>query len=126
MATRVPANGARRRTAIAATLALTALVSAPLLETTLAGQSAAAPAGAGEKIDYDAIYKIKDEAVNRSQVMETLSYLTDVRFQPDFGKCRSETFGSTPMPAHTLLIISQLAWPGMLVEVDVTAMVPLK
>jgi len=78
MATRVPANGARRRTAIAATLALTALVSAPLLETTLAGQSAAAPAGAGEKIDYDAIYKIKDEAVNRSQVMETLSYLTDV------------------------------------------------
>ena len=78
MATRVPANGARRRTVMAATLALTALVSAPLLETTLAGQSAAAPAGAGEKVDYDAIYRIKDEAVNRSQVMETLSFLTDV------------------------------------------------
>ena len=80
MATRVPAYGARRRPAIAATLALTALVSAPLLETTLAarGQSGAAPASTGEKIDYDAIYKIKDEAVNRSQVMETLSYLTDV------------------------------------------------
>ena len=78
MAARVTAHGSRRRTAIAATLALTAIVSAPLLETTLAGQSAAAPASSGEPIDYDAIYRIKDEAVNRSQVMETLSFLTDV------------------------------------------------
>ncbi len=78
MAAPVSAYGPRRRTAIAATLALTALVSAPLLETTLAGQSAAAPASAGEPVDFDAIYRIKDEAVNRSQVMETLSYLTDV------------------------------------------------
>src|SRR6266446_4693504 len=31
-----------------------------------------------EKVDLDAIYKIKDEGLNRSQVMETLSYLTDV------------------------------------------------
>jgi carboxypeptidase Q len=63
---------------MAATLALTALVGAPLLETAVVAQSAAAPAGAGEALDYDAIYKIKDEALNRSQVMETLSYLTDV------------------------------------------------
>src|SRR5688572_7125961 len=78
MAARVRAHGPTRRTAMAATLALTAIVSAPLLETTLVGQSAAAPAAAGEPLDYDAIYRIKDEAVNRSQVMETLSYLTDV------------------------------------------------
>ena len=31
-----------------------------------------------EKVDLDAFYKIKDEGVNRSQVMDTLSYLTDV------------------------------------------------
>src|SRR5688572_2148048 len=78
MAARVRAHGPTRRTAMAATLALTAIVSAPLLETTLVGQSAAAPASAGEPVDFDAIYRIKDEAVNRSQVMETLSYLTDV------------------------------------------------
>ncbi len=30
------------------------------------------------------------------------------------------------MPAHTLLTISQLAWPGMMIEIDATAMVPLK
>jgi carboxypeptidase Q len=78
MAARVTAHGPRRRTAMAATLALTAIVSAPLPETTLTGQSAAAPASSGEPLDYDAIYRIKDEALNRSQVMETLSYLTDV------------------------------------------------
>src|SRR4030095_12051451 len=31
-----------------------------------------------EKVDLDAVYKIKDEGLNRSQVMSTLSYLTDV------------------------------------------------
>ncbi len=31
-----------------------------------------------ERVDLDAIYKIKDEAFQRSRVMETMSYLTDV------------------------------------------------
>src|SRR5881396_237198 len=31
-----------------------------------------------EPVDLDAIYKIKDEGLNRSQVMDILSYLTDV------------------------------------------------
>ena len=31
-----------------------------------------------EKVDLDAIYKIKNEGLNHSQVMDTLSYLTDV------------------------------------------------
>jgi hypothetical protein len=34
--------------------------------------------GPAERIDYDAIYKIKDEGFQRSKVMETLSWLTDV------------------------------------------------
>jgi 2-iminobutanoate/2-iminopropanoate deaminase len=59
-------------------------------------------------------------------IVKMVTYMTDVRYQADFGKCRQETFGTTPMPAHTLLVINQLAWPGMLVEVDVTAAVPLK
>src|SRR5262245_60027335 len=32
----------------------------------------------GEKLDYDAIYRIKDEGLSRSKVMEIESYLTDV------------------------------------------------
>ncbi len=105
MAVRVSAHGPRRRTAIAVTLALTALIGAPPLETTLAGQAAAAPSNAaGEPLDYDAIYRIKDEALNRSQVMETLSYLTDVhgprltnspnmRAAADWAKQRLEGYG---------------------------------
>ncbi len=31
-----------------------------------------------EPLDYDAIFRIKDEGLNRSQVMDTMSYLTDV------------------------------------------------
>jgi enamine deaminase RidA (YjgF/YER057c/UK114 family) len=59
-------------------------------------------------------------------IVKMVTYMTDVRYQPDFGKCRQETFGTTPMPAHTLLTITALAWPGMLIEIDATAMVPLK
>jgi 2-iminobutanoate/2-iminopropanoate deaminase len=61
-----------------------------------------------------------------ADIAKMVTYLTDVRYQPDFGKCRQEPFGTIPMPAHTLLTISQLAWPGMIIEIDVTAMVPLK
>jgi len=79
------------------------------------------------KYAFDKIKRaLEKNGATLNDIVKMVSYLTDVRFQPDFGKCRSEIFGSTPMPAHTLLIISQLAWPGMLVEVDVTAMVPLK
>lgn len=35
-------------------------------------------ANAGETVDLTTIWKIKDEGLNRSEVMETLSYLTDV------------------------------------------------
>ncbi len=31
-----------------------------------------------ERVDHEAVYKIKDEGFQRSQVMETMSYLTDV------------------------------------------------
>jgi carboxypeptidase Q len=37
-----------------------------------------APWAAGEKIDLDAIYRIKQEGLQRSKIMETASYLTDV------------------------------------------------
>src|SRR5438876_2589547 len=33
---------------------------------------------AGEKVDLDAVYRIKEEGLQRSQVMEITSYLTDV------------------------------------------------
>lgn len=59
-------------------------------------------------------------------VVKMVTYVTDIRYQTEYGACRRAVFGDAPMPAHTFLNINQLAWPGMLVEIDVTAMVPLK
>ena len=76
---------------------------------------------------YDKIKRaLEKNGAGLGDIVKIVSYVTDMRFQADYGKCRSEIFGATPPPAHTLLNIVQLAWPGMMVEVDVTAMVPVK
>ena len=78
------------------------------------------------KYAFDKIKRLLERnGATLGDIAKMVTYMTDVRHQPDFGRCRSETFGTTPMPAHTLLTISQLAWPGMMVEIDVTAIVPL-
>jgi len=79
------------------------------------------------KYSFDKIKRaLEKNGATLADIAKMVTYMTDVRYQPDFGKCRQDVFGTTPMPAHTLLTISQLAWPGMLVEVDVTAVVSLK
>ena len=76
---------------------------------------------------YDKIKRLlAKHGATLADVAKMVTYMTDVRYQPDYGKCRSAEFGTTPPPAHTLLTISQLAWPGMIVEIDVTAVVPVK
>jgi 2-iminobutanoate/2-iminopropanoate deaminase len=76
---------------------------------------------------YDKIRRaLEKNGAGFGDIAKIVSYVTDMRFQADHGRCRSDVFGTTPPPAHTLLNIVQPAWPGILVEVDVTAMVPLK
>jgi carboxypeptidase Q len=58
-----------RGAAIAGALALAAALAAPL-----AGQTVATD----EKVDFDAIFRIKDEGFQRPHAMEALSYMTDV------------------------------------------------
>jgi enamine deaminase RidA (YjgF/YER057c/UK114 family) len=79
------------------------------------------------KYAYDKIKRVLEKhGATLGDVVKMVTYMTDVRYQPDYGKCRLEQFGDKPLPAHTLLTISQLAWPGMMVEIDVTAVVPVK
>jgi enamine deaminase RidA (YjgF/YER057c/UK114 family) len=75
---------------------------------------------------YDKIKRVlAKNGATVSDIVKMVSYVTDIRYYPDYGKCRVEVFGEKgPFPAHTLLNINQLAWPGMLLEIDVTAMVP--
>lgn len=54
-------------------------------------------------------------------IVKVTTYVTDMRAQPLVGKCRAEALSGLPLPAHTLVGVSSLAWPGMMFEVDVTA-----
>jgi 2-iminobutanoate/2-iminopropanoate deaminase len=54
-------------------------------------------------------------------VDKVVTYVTDIRYFADAGRCRAEAFAGATQPAGTFLVITALAWPGMLIEVDVTA-----
>ena len=76
---------------------------------------------------YDKIKRIlENNGATLADTVKIVTYVTDIRFQTDTGKCRVEAFAGAPLPVHTFLNINQLAWPGMLVEVDVIAMVANK
>lgn len=58
-------------------------------------------------------------------VVKITTYLVDTRECPDYHRARREAFaGIGEIPAHTLIIAQGLAWPGMLVEIDMTAAIP--
>src|ERR1700726_1251284 len=52
---------------------------------------------------------------------KVVTYVTDIRYFFDAGKCRAEAYAGATQPAGTFLVVTALAWPGMLIEVDVTA-----
>jgi len=58
-----------------------------------------------------------------ADVVKITAYVVDARALPDYHRARREAFQDLPPPTHTLLVISALAWPGMLVEVDLTAVI---
>ena len=57
-------------------------------------------------------------------VDKVTTYVTDVRYFFEADKIRAEIWGDTPPAAGTFVVITALAWPGMLVEIDVTASTP--
>jgi 2-iminobutanoate/2-iminopropanoate deaminase len=57
-------------------------------------------------------------------VDKVVTYVTDIRYFFEAGKCRAEAYAGATPPAGTFLVVSALAWPGMLIEVDVTASTP--
>jgi len=61
-----------------------------------------------------------------ADVVKLVTYVVDIRDRDAMNKCRAEAFKGGPLPVHTFLAISGLARPGMLVEMDVIAAVPVK
>jgi hypothetical protein len=49
-----------------------------------------------------------------------------MRYGPDYSKCFAEAMSGAVLPTHTFVNISQLAWPGMMIDVDATAVVVAK
>ena len=63
-------------------------------------------------------------AANGSSLKDAVKmtvYVTDMRYRLDWAKCSAENFAGETVPAQTLLGISQLAFPEMMLEIDVTA-----
>jgi enamine deaminase RidA (YjgF/YER057c/UK114 family) len=76
------------------------------------------------KYAYDKIKRLlAAHGASLADAVKQVTYVTDVRFLPTFGRCRTEAFGNGPIPANTFLVVSALAVDGMLIEIDVTAVV---
>jgi enamine deaminase RidA (YjgF/YER057c/UK114 family) len=76
---------------------------------------------------YDKIKRVlAHHGANLSHVVKVTTYITDLRLRGTMPKCVAEAWGDITFPTHTLLGIGALAYPEMLVEVDVTAIVAVK
>lgn len=71
---------------------------------------------------WDKIKRILEKQdASLADVAKVTTYVTDIRHLRDAFKCRADTFGTTPQPAGTLVQVTALAWPGMMIEVDAIA-----
>ncbi len=61
---------------------------------------------------------------NMNDVVKITSYLTDMKNRVVYGQCLGQNFGAAPLPVHTLIGVAALAFPEMMVEIDVTAITP--
>ena len=74
---------------------------------------------------YEKIGKVlAAHGAKMSDVVKLVTYVTDIKDREAMNKCRAEAFKGAPLPVHTFLVISELARPGMVVEMDVIAVVP--
>ncbi len=79
------------------------------------------------KYAYDKIKRVlAHHGATLGDVVKVTTYITDLRHRLTLGKCVGETWGGVTFPTNTLIGVSALAFPEMIVEVDVTAIVAAK
>jgi 2-iminobutanoate/2-iminopropanoate deaminase len=79
------------------------------------------------KYAYDKIKRaLAANGAQLSDAVKITTYMTDLRYRLDMGKCIGASWGSVQFPSHTLIGVAALAFPEMIVEVDVTAVVQAK
>jgi len=83
--------------------------------------------GAQCKYAYDKIKRVLAlHGGQLSDVVKITTYMTDLRYSLDMGKCIGASWGGVTFPVHTLIGVAALAFPEMIVEVDATAIVQAK
>ena len=79
------------------------------------------------KYAYDKIKRVlAQHGAQLSDVVKITTYMTDLRYRLDMGKCIGASWGGVTFPVHTLIGVAALAFPEMIVEVDATAIVQAK
>ncbi len=73
---------------------------------------------------YDKIKRLlATQGATLADVVKQVVYVTDIRYQDPVRKCRNEAYAGAPIPVNTFLVINGLAIQGMLLEIDITAVV---
>ncbi|HWL59271.1 MAG TPA: RidA family protein [Microbacteriaceae bacterium] len=67
---------------------------------------------------------LAEHGATLAHVVKTVAYVTDVRYKSDYAAARVAAYADYELPTHTMLVITALAHTGMLIEMDVTAVVP--
>src|SRR5882757_9490928 len=81
--------------------------------------------GAQCRYAWDKIKRLLEKhGATVENIDKIVTYMTDVRDFAEAGKCQTEAFAGVIQPAATVVVVSALVWPGMLLEVDVTASTP--
>ncbi|MFQ5874034.1 MAG: RidA family protein [Dehalococcoidia bacterium] len=68
------------------------------------------------------IYKNLDNACRAhggtlANMVKTITYITDIAYYPAISKAREEAYGDDP-PVNTTVVITELAQPEMLIEIE--------
>jgi 2-iminobutanoate/2-iminopropanoate deaminase len=76
---------------------------------------------------YDKIKRVLAlHGASLGDVVKITTYMTDMGNRLNMGKCLGQVWGNTTFPAHTLIGVTALAFPEMLIEVDATAIAGAK
>ena len=76
---------------------------------------------------YDKIKRVLAmHGAQLADVVKVTTYMTDLRYRLEMGKCIGASWGGVTFPSHTLIGVEALAFPEMIIEVDATAVVQIK
>jgi 2-iminobutanoate/2-iminopropanoate deaminase len=76
---------------------------------------------------YDKVKRVlAHHGASLGDAVKVTTYITDLRHRLTLGQCVKDTWGDVAFPTNTLIGVTTLAFPEMIIEVDVTAVAAAK